>query len=51
VAYFAFYSFVSTVGQPMTGQGISASYSACSGYWRQILASYKVMLPLVVKNP
>jgi len=42
------YTISSTAGQPATGQGTSANYSVCSGFWCQAQAALaQLFLPLV----
>ncbi len=44
------YLFVSTLGQPLIGSNTSAAYSACSGYWCEMLADYRVYLPVILRE-
>lgn len=44
------YSIVSTVGQPLIGSNGTVTYSACSGYWCEIITRNDVYLPLILKN-
>ena len=46
----ASYSIVSTAGQPLIGSNGSVTYSACSGYWCEIITENNVYLPLILKN-
>jgi hypothetical protein len=42
------YTIASTAGQPAIGQGASASYSVCSGFWcRAEAALAQLFLPLI----
>ena len=44
------FTISSTIGQPVTGWTLSATYDVCSGFWCRMNSWVRLMLPLVMRE-